>query len=217
MAETENVAGCPSVMVWLIGWVVTDGAIALTLLPPEVLTALLPPEVLEAPPPPPPQLRKIAHSRRRLAAGTSFVHSWPGRPETEKGLLALNITSTQASSRITIIAAGDRQSGSLNFPGASRLDAAPGATEHVVEPRVEETVQLKDGVPEKPFSGVSSNCAVPQEPFFNVSCVGEKASEKSTDEVAFPVPAAVTEVQFVTISNASIDPKPVAKSYPIEY
>jgi hypothetical protein len=127
--------------------------------------------------------------------------------------------ATQASSRIKTTPVGPRRSGPENFPGTSRLETkATGTTEQVVVLvvvlSVEETVHVKDGVPEKPCSGVSSSCAVPQEPFFTMSWVGEKASEKSM-EAAFPVLAAVTEVQFVTITNASIDPKPVAKSYPV--
>ena len=41
-----------------------------------------------------------------------------------------------------------------------------------------------------------------------------KAIEKSTEEAVFAVLAGLTEVQFITRKNASIDPKPVAKSYP---
>jgi hypothetical protein len=166
--------------------------------------------------PPPPQLRQATHIKSKLAAGaTSVLHT--GRAKGT--LLAPTIIATEISSKIKTTPAGPRKFRPENFPGISRLETrATGTTEQVVllvvVLRAEETVHVKDGVPEKPCSGVSSSCAVPQEPFFTVSCVGEKASEKST-EAAFPVFAAVTEVQFVTITKASIDPKPVAKSYPV--
>ena len=81
-------------------------------------------------------------------------------------------------------------------------------------PSVAGTVQVKLGVPTKPFSRVNTRVPLPQEPLFTVSWVGAKASEKSTEVTAFAVLAGVTVVQFVTTTNASIDPKPVAKSYP---
>ena len=79
-------------------------------------------------------------------------------------------------------------------------------------PSVAGTVQVKLGVPTKPFSRVNTTVPLPQVPLFTVSWAGAKASEKSTDEVAFPVLAGFTEVQFVTTAFASMDPKPVAKS-----
>src|SRR5437879_2270136 len=84
----------------------------------------------------------------------------------------------------------------------------------VVDPSVAGTVQVKLGVPTKPFSRVNTRVTLPQEPFFTVSWVGAKASEKSTEVTAFAVLAGLTEVHCVTKTNASIDPKPVAKSYP---
>ena len=55
---------------------------------------------------------------------------------------------------------------------------------------------------------------LPQAPLFTMSCVVVKAREKSTDVIAFTVLAGFTVVQFETTLKTSIDPKPVAKSYP---
>jgi hypothetical protein len=69
-------------------------------------------------------------------------------------------------------------------------------------------------VPVNPFNSVKFNVPLPQAPLLTVSWVDVKASEKSADVVAFAVLAGETPVQFVTKTNASIDPKPVARSYP---
>ena|SRR5690242_13092638 len=119
----------------------------------------------------------------------------------------------QASSKIAIMPDGVYQRGLSGFAGTKRLKTAAGTTEHVVEPNVEETEHVNDGVPEKPCNGISSSCAVPQEPLLTVSCVGEKANEKSTG-AGVPVLTVAIEVQFVISWNASIEPNPVAKSYP---
>ena len=89
-----------------------------------------------------------------------------------------------------------------------------GTTAHVVVPKVAGTVHVKLGVPSNPFNRVNVSVPLPHVPLFTVTWLGVKASEKSTDVDAFPVLAGATEVQFVTRAKASIDPKPVAKSYP---
>ena len=94
---------------------------------------------------------------------------------------------------------------------------AAGTTAHVVvDPSVIGTAHVKLGVPVKPFSRVSAKVPLPQAPLFTVSWVCVKASEKSTEVAAFAVLAGETVVQFVTTTNTSIDPNPVAKSYPAE-
>lgn len=90
-----------------------------------------------------------------------------------------------------------------------------GTTAHVVEPSEAGTLQAKLGAPSKPFSRVNMTVPVPQVPLFTLSWDDVKASEKSTEEDAFAVLAGVIEVQSVTNTNASIDPKPVARSYPV--
>ena len=87
-----------------------------------------------------------------------------------------------------------------------------GTTAHVVVPSAAGTVHVKLGVPAKPFSRVKAKVPLPQAPLFTVSWLAVKASEKSTVEAAFAVLAGLTEVQFATKKNASIDPKPVARS-----
>jgi len=89
-----------------------------------------------------------------------------------------------------------------------------GTTAHIVDPSVLGTVQVKLGVPTNPLSRVTTSVPLPQEFLLTVSWVGAKPIEKSTVVTAFAVLAGVTVVQFVTSTNASIDPKPVAKSYP---
>jgi len=99
-----------------------------------------------------------------------------------------------------------------------------GTTAHIVDPggggtvelppSVLGTVQVKLGVPTNPLSRVNTRVPLPQEPLFTVSWVGAKPIEKSTAEEALAVLAGLTEVHCVTKTNASIDPKPVAKSYP---
>ena len=75
-------------------------------------------------------------------------------------------------------------------------------------------MHVKLGVPSNPFNRVNVSVPLPHVPLFTVTWLGVNASEKSTDVDTFPVLAGVTEVQFVTRAKASIDPKPVAKSYP---
>ncbi len=89
-----------------------------------------------------------------------------------------------------------------------------GTTAHVVGPSEAGTVHVKLGVPVKPFSRVNTTVPLPQAPLVTVICVAVKASEKSTVEAAFAVLAGLTDVQFETTRFTSIEPNPVAKSYP---
>ena len=85
---------------------------------------------------------------------------------------------------------------------------------HVVVPSAAGTVQVKLGVPSNPFNRVNISVPLPHVPLFTLICAGVKASEKSTDVDAFAALAGATEAQFATRRKASIDPNPVAKSYP---
>ncbi len=96
----------------------------------------------------------------------------------------------------------------------------PCATVHAVgtaraPPILADAVQVKVGVPTNPFKRVTWTVPVRQEPLFTVSEVGEKAREKFALVEAGPVLPGETEVQFVTKVDALIEPKPVAKSYPV--